>query len=104
MANDINSINSAKTQQSNNRSATRIKNEAADGGTGESRQQSETDTVSLTSTASKMRDIERSLKAESPVNAQRVQAMRQAIDNGEYRVDSDRVADKMIDFESSFRR
>lgn len=101
MANDITSINSAKSQQSATRSAQRVKDEADHSGSTASSGQTSSDKVSLTSTASRLKDIERSLGNEAPVNTDRVNQVRSAIARGEYNVDASRVADKMMDFETS---
>lgn len=38
---------------------------------------------------------------EAPINGERVASLRQAINNGEYKVDADRVAKKIMQFESA---
>ena len=55
----------------------------------------DTDSVELTSSA-------RSLSeggGDAPVDAQRVEKLRQAIADGSYRVDADRIAGKLLDVE-----
>ena len=101
MANDITGINSARTQQSGNRAAERIgsnqtnqNGDKADATTG-------SDKVSLTSTAARLKDLERQLADQSPVDSNRVNAMKTALSSGEFKVDAERVADKMMNFESS---
>ncbi len=104
MANDITGIHSARTGQAGDRTTRRL-----DGDSGRSQpgsgagSHSGDDKVSLTATAARLKDLEQRLATDSPpFDAERVNRMKQAIANGEYRVDAGRVADKMIDFEKSF--
>jgi len=57
------------------------------------------DTVSLTSTAQHLRHIEQSLASQPVVDVHRVEATKQAIENGTYQIDPSRIASKMIDLE-----
>lgn len=105
MANDINSMNTNRPQQAARDIAERVKSEARSSTAEQEQNGNEgSDRVSLTSTASKLKDIERSIGSDAPVNQDRVNQVKDALSRGEYRVDADRVADKMIDFETSLRR
>ncbi|HFD32073.1 MAG TPA: flagellar biosynthesis anti-sigma factor FlgM [Gammaproteobacteria bacterium] len=97
--NDITNINSNRAQVSSNQSSS-VKNR------NEAKQSSETenssaqaDRVTLTNTASRLQDIEQQLSNASSIDSARVAEVQSAIANGEYNVDSDRVADKMLAFE-----
>ena len=57
------------------------------------------DTVTLTSTAARLRDLGNSLSALPVTDAQRVAEVKQAVENGTYKIDAGRVADKMIALE-----
>lgn len=58
------------------------------------------DTVSLTETANQLSKLE-SVVADLPVvDTQRVEAMKQALLSKSYQIDPDRVADKLIGFET----
>jgi negative regulator of flagellin synthesis FlgM len=57
------------------------------------------DTVSLTGTAQHLRGLEQSLASQPVVDTQRVEATRQAIENGSYQIDPNRIAHKMISLE-----
>jgi len=57
------------------------------------------DTVSLTDTAQQLRSIEQDLAQRPVVDSQRVEATRQAIENGTYQIDPSRIANKMLDLE-----
>ncbi|MEW5992786.1 MAG: flagellar biosynthesis anti-sigma factor FlgM [Candidatus Zixiibacteriota bacterium] len=62
------------------------------------------DTVSLTDTAARLRELENSLAKLPVVDSQRVETLQQAIANGSYEVDSGRVAEKMLRFERDLQR
>lgn len=57
------------------------------------------DTVTLTETAARLRDLGNSLSALPITDTQRVEAVKKAIEDGDYKVDAGRVANKMIEFE-----
>lgn len=57
------------------------------------------DSVSLTGTALHLRSLEQSLASQPVVDTQRVEATRQAIENGSYQIDPSRIASKMISME-----
>ena len=104
MANDITNINSSRSTASGNRQSQRIDSADNKGTSNTSQVSTDTaDKVSLTSTAARLKDIEQRLASQTSVDNNRVNQMRSAINNGEYNVDADRVANKMIDFESSLR-
>ena len=57
--------------------------------------------MSLTDTAARLRKLESTLAQLPVVDRQRVEAPRQAIADGSYRVDPARVAEKLLAFESA---
>lgn len=57
------------------------------------------DAVSFTETATRLRALEDSLASTPVVDAQRVQGIRQELADGNYEVDHQRVAEKMIHLE-----
>ncbi len=57
------------------------------------------DAVSFTETASRMREIEGSLRSVPVVDTQRVNEVKQAIADGTYEVNPARIAEKMMKFE-----
>lgn len=101
MANDITSINSNRSQLSSNQSSSlRGRNEAKEGNSGESTNiAAGSDRVTLTNTASRLKDIEQQLSDTSSIDSERVTQVQSAISNGDYVVDADRIADKMLAFE-----
>jgi negative regulator of flagellin synthesis FlgM len=62
------------------------------------------DTVSLTDTAARLRELENSLAKMPVVDSQRVETIQQAIANGSYEMDSGRMAEKMLRFEQDLAR
>lgn len=104
MPNDISGINSGRSQQSGDRTVTSLRRDGSttnqkgtsSGGTG--------DTVSLTDMASRLKSLESKLESQPAVDQSRVDKVREAISRGEYRVNPERVADKMMDFEADFDR
>ncbi len=105
MANEINGLNSGKTQSSNDRHVQNIKRDTAKSGetTGATvPSTASADKLSLTDTASKLKALEKQLASEPEVDEKRVSDVTNKMNKGEYKVDPDRVAGKMMDFESSF--
>ncbi|HHO69160.1 MAG TPA: flagellar biosynthesis anti-sigma factor FlgM [Gammaproteobacteria bacterium] len=59
------------------------------------------DRVSLTDTARQLQELENRVAAEPVVDNQRVQAVRQSINDGSFQVDAERVAEKLIGIEQA---
>jgi len=97
--NDITNINSNRSQLSSNQSSSvKSRNEAKQ--ENQSPTPSSTgDRVTLTSTASRLQSIEQQLNNASSIDSARVAEVQSAISNGDYNVDADRIADKMLAFE-----
>ena len=97
--NDITNINSNRAQLSSNQSSSvKSRNEAKQSNQGEVAP-SAGDRVTLTDTASRLKNIEQQLNSSSSINQARVAEVQSAISNGDYNVDADRIADKMLTFE-----
>lgn len=98
--NDITNINSNRAQlNSNQSSSVKSRNEAAKQDSKSESSAAAGDRVTLTNTASRLKDIEEQLSNTSSVDNARVAEVQSAISNGEYNVDADRIADKMLAFE-----
>ena len=106
MANDIKGINAGRTQQANEKQIQNLRREAAANtaarSTGGNSATAGQDKVSLTDMASRLKSLEQKLTQVPEVDQSRVDRVRGALSRGEYRVDPDRVADKMMDFEADF--
>jgi negative regulator of flagellin synthesis FlgM len=97
--NDITNINSNRAQlNSNQASSVKSRNEAKQSSQNEG-SSSTGDKVTLTDAASRLKSIEQELNNASSIDNARVAEMQSAISSGEYTVDADRIADKMLDFE-----
>lgn len=62
---------------------------------------STSDTVNLTSDAKLLERLDRTLAGLPAVNAERVDEIKSAIENGEYEIDSDAIAEAMIRLDRS---
>jgi len=97
--NDITNINSNRASLSSNQSSSiKSRNEANQDNQSES-SVAAGDRVTLTNTASRLKNIEQQLNSSSSIDNARVAEVQSAISNGDYNVDADRVADKMLAFE-----
>ena len=97
--NDITNINSNRAQLNSNQSSSiKSRNEAKQNDNSESAS-SAADRVTLTNTASRLKDLEQQLSSSSSVDSARVAEVQNAISNGDYNVDADSIADKMLAFE-----
>jgi len=61
-----------------------------------------TDQVKLSASSKSIQQIEAEIKDMKDVDDATVERIRSAIDNGEYTIDYDRLAGKMLDFEDRF--
>lgn len=59
------------------------------------------DSVSFSDKAKGLKDLESSIKSEPDVNKERVAQIKAALEDGSYSVNADKVAQKMLDFDSS---
>ena len=70
--------------------------------TGKSAQQS--GGVKASNTTARLKELESRLTDKLPIDTQRINEMKNAIANGEYQVDAERIANKMIDFETLLKK
>ncbi|SEG58839.1 flagellar biosynthesis anti-sigma factor FlgM [Marinobacterium lutimaris] len=107
MAMDITGLSNA---QGSNGRGTRINNEQQNtpGNAGgsvpaqPSVHQGSPDTVKISDAAQAIQGAAQKLESEPDVNSDRVAELKAAIDSGEYKVDAERVADRMLAFDSLF--
>lgn len=60
------------------------------------------DKVTLTQQAKELRMIEKAVNEQTGIDSERVESLKLEIDSGRYDVNSQRVAEKLIEFESQF--
>ncbi len=60
------------------------------------------DTISLTDTAARMRSLENTVASMPVVDSQRVAEIKQAIVEGTYEINPERIAEKMLDMEQAW--
>lgn len=102
MSNDISGVNSGRSQQANDRKTQGVGRESATANTRNTNEKGSQDKVVLTDMASRLKSLEQKLTTQPEVDQAHVNRVRDAIARGEYRVDPDRVADKMMGFEQDF--
>jgi negative regulator of flagellin synthesis FlgM len=61
------------------------------------------DHVTLTSAAQSLQKLSEAIAKAPVINASKVASVKQAVNDGTYQVDSGRVADKMLQFESGLK-
>jgi len=101
MPHDISGINSGRSQHSSDRQVSSVKSDGSSS-TSNSHSSTQGDTVSITDMAGRLRSLEQKLANQSEVDQSHVNEVRDAISRGEYKVNPERVADKMMDFEADF--
>jgi negative regulator of flagellin synthesis FlgM len=83
-----------KAKQGEESNTANASTEAGSGSTG-------ADTVSLTGTAAKLRQLEAALSELPVADNERIDSVKRAVANGTYEIDPHRIAAKMLDFERS---
>lgn len=104
MAHDISGINSNKSSQMGERNVSSVKksDDAKKMSDSSSSATSLHDKVTLTDTAAKLKSLEMDLSKQPVVDGSKVHDMQTNIQNGSYKMNPERIADKMISFESAF--
>lgn len=103
MSIDINGIGSSQTPTRVNSSADDAKPAQAKANTADTGRSSTSDTVSLSDSAKQLGKLENTVSASPVIDTQRVEAVKQAIQNGEYEIDPVKVASKLMQFESMLK-
>lgn len=62
------------------------------------------DSVQLTSQALNLNKLEKQTSSEPQVNKQRIESLKAAILNGDYKINTERLAEKLIKFEGDFSK
>lgn len=104
MPHDITGINSNKSSQMGDRAVSSVKNSDDSKKTSDTSNASSSsmDKVTLTDTAAKLKALEADLTNQPMVDDSKVKDMQTSINSGNYKMDPERIADKMINFESAF--
>jgi len=102
---EISGTNSKKPESKSDKSVSSVAKPASSGATTKSSGTSgaksgQSDTVSLTDTAARLKELEMGLASQPVVDVQRVKSVQSAINDGTFEVDPDSVAEKMIEFET----
>lgn len=103
MATEINNVSGSQIGNVGAGNAAHGSQAAAQNKTAESQGNpaSSRDTVSLTPQAQQLRDLESRIADLPEVDSNRVNAIKDAIANGSYEIDANRIAEKMIQFEGA---
>jgi negative regulator of flagellin synthesis FlgM len=83
---------------------TAAKSVAADDKPASTTQVAGSDRVSVTDTASRLQKIEEELSAMPEINHEKVAEIKKALADGTFSLDPQRIAEKLIGFETSFKR
>ena len=104
MAHDISGINSNKSSQLGDRNVSSVKKSESTTKTHDSGKSDSSahDKVTLTDTAAKLKALEMDLSHQPVVNGDKVKHVQSNLQNGSYKMNPERIADKMISFESAF--
>lgn len=99
MADKINGLGRPPVDISRSQSDPVGKAGKADRGSASARPGATDDAVSITSTAVNLQRIEASLAAVPEIDGRRVEEIRQQVEAGTYRINAERLADRLIRFE-----
>lgn len=100
MAIDLNSSFSQQAMSAREKVSTQRNNGGAASVTNTPARQIQKDTVELSDTVKVMQAADAKIANTPDINSERVASLKAAIDSGSYKVDAERVAEKMIDFDS----
>lgn len=96
---DITGLNAGKPQGTSERKSPAVERNQGGSSAGASAQGPRGDTINLTATAARLKQLEAGLVGVPVVDESKVQGVQRAITSGTYSIDAERVAEKMIDFE-----
>lgn len=97
----INNINNlANNRLQNNGTSQGVATKSATSGEGNRATTVKSDSVSLTSEAQQLQQMQKTLNTASTGNESRVESLKKAVASGEYKVNSEAVARKMFIFEA----
>jgi len=99
MSIDINGISSTKVNSPPDESQVK-QQQAKQPATTDTGKSSATDTISISENAAQLGKADNVVDTKPVVDTQRVEQVKKAIENGSYKVDAVKVADKLMQFES----
>ncbi|AUZ55086.1 flagellar biosynthesis anti-sigma factor FlgM [Stenotrophomonas acidaminiphila] len=76
---------------------------ATPAGSGEPRPVEAADSVRLTGEATSLQAMQRELSAAPAIDSARVQAVREALENGSYRINPDAIAQRMLELDGQLQ-
>ncbi len=101
MINDLTSLSASQT--ANSRARTSEQGNAAKSGGGTAATQSPSnkgDTVNLSNAAQTLQNVEKQLANTPDVDSERVERLKLEIESGNYQINAERVAEKMLNFDN----
>ena len=104
MAMDINGLNSNQANTSKAKSGDKLTAPKNSGSASSPKvdTNSNKDTVSISAEAKKLSQLSGQLGADTPVNRDKIEALKSAISDGSYKVDSQQIAKKMLSDDTLF--
>lgn len=104
MAMDINGLNSNQANTSKAKSGEKLTAPKKSGPAPSANvdPSSNKDTVSISAEAKKLSQLSNQLGADTPVNREKIEALKSAISDGSYKVDSQQIAKKMLSDDTFF--
>lgn len=100
MPNDISSTRSGRKQTSNEQQVKDTHHDKISAEPEGADRSGRSDNVSLTGMAEHLRTLEQQISSQSEIDQDRVNRVREAISRGEYRINPEKVANKMMDLDS----
>lgn len=100
---DVSGLNSAHLNQADDSRQVGVSRSEADKGRSETGGSQTNETVSLTETAAQLQTLTLELQSLPVVDSQRVENVRQALHNGSFEVNEERVAEKLTQLEQLIR-
>ncbi|MDY6920607.1 MAG: flagellar biosynthesis anti-sigma factor FlgM [Pseudomonadota bacterium] len=103
MAMEINGLNSNQTNTNKARSGQQVAGKAADGQkNAASPTAPQGETVKISAEAQALNRVSQQMKTDTPVNREKVEALRAALADGSYRPNPQSIARKMLESDSQF--
>ena len=102
--NNVNSQNTGNTQGPNSRQVANNQPQLPPTPTEKAAAPTKEDTVVLSTQAKNLKALEEKVSKQSPVNDDKVGKIKAAIERGEYPINYDKVAEKLLEYEELFMK